>query len=149
MTIFSAVYGLSAPVSNAMRKPTTLPNNSPRAPPLQPISFIAASEKENWRHIPDMRQFRCFSDLWTERFQWQTSRLGVFCTETRNWVAATNWENIPFHVWAAFIDNYTYCGEKRVRLVIYDCNSPVDYSTSGSEIHLRDLQNGGQKAFIR
>lgn len=105
--------------------------------------------KENWRHIPDMRQFRCFSDLWTERFQWQTSRLGVFCTETRNWVAATNWENIPFHVWAAFIDNYTYCGEKRVRLVIYDCNSTVDYSTSGSEIHLRDLQNGGQKAFIR
>ena len=96
-----------------------------------------------------MRQFRCFSDLWTERFQWQTSRLGVFCTKTRNWVAATNWENIPFHVWAAFIDNYTYCGEKRVRLVIYDCNATVDYSTSGSEIHLRDLQNGGQKAFIR
>jgi hypothetical protein len=62
-------------------------------------------------HIPDMRQFRCFSELWTERFQWHTSRLGVFCTKTRNWVAATNWENVPFHVWAAFIDNYTYCGE--------------------------------------
>jgi hypothetical protein len=84
-----------------------------------------------------MRQFRFFSDLWTERFQWQTSRLGVFCTKSQNWVASADWANIPFHVWAAFIDNYTHYGEKRIHLIIYDCNATVNYSTP--EIHLRDL----------
>jgi hypothetical protein len=51
---------------------------------IYPITYTSSAEKENWRTVPDMFSFCCFSDLWKEKLEWQNSRIGVFCTKAEN-----------------------------------------------------------------
>jgi hypothetical protein len=113
----------------------------------RPMAFTSRKEKANWRCVPDMHRFHCFSDLWFDGLPWQTGRLGVFCTKAKNWVGQSNWADIPFHVWAAYFYTFTENNKKRRLLIIYDCNASVDHELD--RIGERDLKIAGQKALIQ
>jgi len=107
-----------------------------------PICFADGAEKKAWKRVPEMHKFRCFSEFFAEKFEWQTIRMGVFCSKMDDWVdEAEEWGDVPFRCWAAIL--YPMRGGKMFRMFIVDPGANGEEAASG--MSLRDLPDMQQK----
>jgi hypothetical protein len=102
-------------------------NPSPWLLCTKPIAYKDEKEKGNWQNTADMGEYACFSEFFKEPFEWQTYRIGFFCTKTENWVANKNWNKVPWHCWAIIMEPVAEEKGKGFNLIILDTNTSDSY----------------------